>query len=113
MRPVLANTTGGLSGPAIKPLAIQMVNRVYRDVAKPAGIPLIGMGGVQTWRDAVEFHLAGATAIGVGTSLYADPTRPIQIAEGIAAYLARKGMKSVRELIGSLQIPSKAAVPPI
>lgn len=103
-RPVLANTTGGLSGPAIKPLALYMVHRVYREVAQTAGIPLIGMGGVQGWRDAVEFMLAGATAVGVGTALYADPTRPIQIAEGLAAYAAKRGLRAVRELTGALEV---------
>jgi len=79
-----------------------MAHRVYRDGAKPANIPLIGIGGIQTWRDAVEFHLAGATAVGIGTALYADPSRPLRITEGVAAYLAERGMHSVRELIGTL-----------
>ena len=72
-RPRLANVTGGLSGPAIKPIALHLVSRVYRTVAKHANIPIIGMGGMQTWQDAVEFLLAGATAIAVGTALFVDP----------------------------------------
>src|SRR4029077_13322600 len=66
-RPRLANVTGGLSGPAIKPIALHLVSRVYRTVAKAAGVPIVGMGGVQTWQDAVEFILAGATAVAAGT----------------------------------------------
>src|SRR5204863_7013813 len=65
-RPRLANVTGGLSGPAIKPIALHLVSRVYRNVARSAGVPIIGMGGIQYWRDAVEFILAGGGAIGVG-----------------------------------------------
>src|SRR5205085_12261353 len=71
-RPRLANVTGGLSGPAIKPIAVHMVSRVYRLVAKHAGVPIIGMGGVQTWQDAAEFVLAGASGIGIGTALFVD-----------------------------------------
>ena len=82
-RPRLANVTGGLSGPAIKPLALYNVHRVYRDVACAAGVPLIGMGGIQNAADAVEFLLAGASAVAVGTALFVDPTTPIQIAREI------------------------------
>lgn len=101
--PRLANRTGGLSGPAIKPLALHLVNRVHREVAGPANVPIIGMGGIQNWRDAVEFMLAGSTAVGVGTALFADPTTPIHVIEGIEAYLQRHGMKSATELIGALR----------
>src|SRR5277367_3100539 len=72
-RPRLANATGGLSGPAIRPIAVHMISRVYRSVAKSAGVPIIGMGGIQFWSDAVEFLLAGASAVGVGTALFVDP----------------------------------------
>lgn len=102
-RPILANVSGGLSGPAIKPVALFMVHRVYRQAARPAGVPLIGMGGVRTWRDAVEFMLAGATAVAVGTALFADPTTPLRICDGLRAYLARKGLPSARNLIGQLK----------
>jgi len=68
-RPRLANVTGGLSGPAIKPIALHLVSRVYRNVAKHAGVPIIGMGGVQYWQDAAEFILAGASAVAIGTAL--------------------------------------------
>lgn len=103
-RPMLANGTGGLSGPAIKPIAVQMVSRVYRTVGREAGVPIIGMGGVQCWEDAVEFMLAGATAVGVGTALFIDPTTPGKICEGLAAYLQRRGLTSVRELVGRLKM---------
>ena len=101
-RPVLANATGGLSGPAIRPLAIQLVHRVYRDVARPAGVPIIGMGGIANWRDAVEFMLAGATAVSVGTALFVNPTVPLQIIDGLNSYLQKNGMSSVSELVGGL-----------
>jgi dihydroorotate dehydrogenase (NAD+) catalytic subunit len=102
-KPILANRTGGLSGPAIKPVALSMVNRVYTQVARDAGIPIIGMGGVSNWRDAVEFHLAGATAIAVGTALFVDPTIPLKICEGLTAYLKSRGLTSISELIGQLK----------
>jgi dihydroorotate dehydrogenase (NAD+) catalytic subunit len=102
-RPILANRTGGLSGPAIKPLALNLVNRVYREVAGPAGIPIIGMGGIRAWRDAVEFILAGSTAVGIGTALFIDPTTPIKVLEGLTDYLRRHKLSSVTQLVGRLQ----------
>ena len=104
-RPVLANGTGGLSGPAIKPIAVYMVNRVYTQVAKAHNIPIIGMGGIQRWQDGVEFLLAGATGLAVGTALFVNPNAPLEIAEGIKAYLQRKGKSSVQEIIGTLGAP--------
>jgi len=103
-RPILANNTGGLSGPAIHPVAVYMVHQVYTKVARPAGIPLIAMGGVQHWRDAVEFLLAGATGIAVGTALFTDPACLLRIRDGIAAYLADQGAASVGEIVGALQL---------
>ena len=79
--PILANRCGGLSGPAVKPVALYMVHQVYTKVAKKAGVPLIGMGGICDWRDAVEFLLAGATAVAVGTALFVDPRSPDQICD--------------------------------
>jgi len=102
-RPMLANVCGGLSGPAVKPVALWMVHRVYRDVAQPAGVPLIGMGGIRTWRDVVEFLLAGATAVAVGTALFVDPTVPIALCNGLADHLQRHGLTSPRQLVGGLQ----------
>src|SRR5438477_5139007 len=82
-RPRLANVTGGLSGPAIKPIALHMVSRVYRQVARSAGVPIVGMGGVQYWQDAVEFILAGASAVAIGTALFVDPDSPVKICQGL------------------------------
>ncbi|MBN1436656.1 MAG: dihydroorotate dehydrogenase [Sedimentisphaerales bacterium] len=102
-RPVLANRTGGLSGPAIKPVAVHMVERVYREVAGPAKVPIIGLGGIACALDALEFIIAGASAVGVGTAVLTNPPALIEVIEGIEAYLARHGMSSVAELVGSLQ----------
>lgn len=101
-RPVLANVTGGLSGPAIRPIAVHMVHRVYTQVAKPAGVPIIGMGGIQYANDALEFLLAGATGLAIGTALFIDPASPLRIRDGIADYLRRHGFSSIRDIIGAL-----------
>jgi dihydroorotate dehydrogenase (NAD+) catalytic subunit len=105
-RPRLANVTGGLSGPAIKPIAVHLVSRVYRTIAKSAGVPIIGMGGVQTWQDAVEFILAGASAIGIGTALFVDPATPNKICDGLSQYLQKMNVDHLGDLVGSLQLPS-------
>jgi dihydroorotate dehydrogenase (NAD+) catalytic subunit len=105
-RPMLANGTGGLSGPAIKPIAVFLTHRVYTEVAKKHNIPIIGMGGIQRWQDAVEFLLAGATGLAVGTALFLDPNIPVQIVEGLKGYLARKGKTDIHEIIGALQSPA-------
>ncbi len=102
-RPILGNRIGGLSGPAIKPVALFMVHRVYTEVARKANVPIIAMGGISTWRDAIEFLLAGATGLAVGTALFVDPRTPIHICEGLSDFLARKGLSSMRELIGRLE----------
>jgi len=102
-RPILANRTGGLSGPAIKPMAVNLVNRVYTAVAKDAGVPIIGMGGIQCWQDAVEFILAGASAVSIGTALFVDPTTPQQITDGLSGYLVRSGFSSLSELVGQVR----------
>jgi len=102
-RPVLANVTGGLSGPAIRPIAVYMVHRVYSEVAKKAGVPIIGMGGIQYARDAIEFLLAGATALAVGTALFIDPACLTSIRQGIIDYLRRNNHTSIGEIIGALQ----------
>ncbi|HNQ22003.1 MAG TPA: dihydroorotate dehydrogenase [Phycisphaerae bacterium] len=100
--PILANRCGGLSGPAIKPVALAMVHRVYTRVARDASVPVIGMGGVTTWQDVVEFLLAGATAVAVGTALFVNPAVPKTLCAGLREYVDRKGLRSVRELIGRL-----------
>lgn len=102
-RCVLANGTGGLSGPAIHPIAVYMIHRVYTEVARHAGVPIIGMGGIQYARDAVEFLLAGATGLAVGTAMFVDPTCIVRIRDGIADYLTRHGHRSITEIIGALQ----------
>ena len=100
---VLANHTGGLSGPAIKPMAIYMVNKVYNEVARERGIPIMGLGGIRTASDAIEFMLAGATAIGVGTANFVDPACSAKIVDGLRKYCQRKGIARITELIGSLE----------
>lgn len=110
-RPRLANATGGLSGPAIRPIAVHMVSRVYRAVAKSAGVPIIGMGGVQFWSDAVEFLLAGASAIGVGTALFLDPAAPNKILQGSLDYMERAGINRMTDIIGALQFPGDPPTP--
>ncbi len=104
-RPRLANVTGGLSGPAIKPIALHLVSRVYRTVAKSAGIPIIGMGGVQFWQDAVEFILAGASAVAVGTALFVNPAAPNEICDGLRAFMQKEGIGRLIDLIGALELP--------
>jgi dihydroorotate dehydrogenase (NAD+) catalytic subunit len=102
-RPILANRTGGLSGPAVRPVAVHMVHRVYTRVAREAGVPIIGMGGIQFAHDAVEFLLAGATALAVGTALFVDPGCVAGIREGLADYLRRHGFGSVGQIVGALE----------
>jgi dihydroorotate dehydrogenase (NAD+) catalytic subunit len=97
-KPVLSTITGGLSGPCIKPVALRMVYQTFRAVK----IPVIGLGGITNWQDAIEFILAGATAIQIGTYNFIDPTISVKIGEGINSYLDRNGFRSVRELIGAM-----------
>lgn len=104
-RPRLGIGSGGVSGPGIRPMAVHLVHQVYRDVARQAGVPIIGMGGVQNWQHAVEMMLAGATAVGVGTELFIDPTAPHRIVAGLRQYLAARGLSSVRALIGQVRPP--------
>lgn len=99
-RPVLSTVTGGLSGPCIKPIALRMVWQV----AQAVRIPVIGLGGIMNAADAIEFLLAGATAVQVGTANFIDPLVTIKIIDGIKDYLERHKMNSVRELIGGLQM---------
>ncbi len=99
-RPVLANITGGLSGPAIKPIALRMVWQVSRAVK----IPVIGIGGIMTATDALEFLLAGATAVQVGTASFLDPGTAGRIVQEMEEYLVSEGISDVRELIGALKV---------
>lgn len=100
-RPQLGNNQGGLSGPAIKPVALLKVHQVYQ-VAYPHGVPIIGQGGVRTAGDAIEFLLAGASAVGVGTALFYDPLVCPKINAGLLEYLVRHDLGSVTELTGQL-----------
>lgn len=101
-KPVLANRTGGLSGPAIKPIAVYLVNKVYNEVAKDAGIPILGMGGICTASDALEFMIAGATAVAIGTATFVYPDTAENVISGMEDYCNRNGISSISELIGSL-----------
>lgn len=98
-KPKLSTITGGLSGPAVKPVALRMVWQVARAVK----IPVIGIGGISCWQDAAEFLLAGASAVQVGTANFIDPLTPLKIIDGLAQYLQEKGLKKVTELIGGLR----------
>jgi dihydroorotate dehydrogenase (NAD+) catalytic subunit len=102
-RPVIGNIQGGLSGPAIKPIALLKVHQVS-EVARPHNVPIIGQGGICSANDALEFIIAGATAVGIGTALFYDPLVCPKVNAGIAAYLEANGMGSVAELVGSLDV---------
>jgi dihydroorotate dehydrogenase (NAD+) catalytic subunit len=101
-KPIIDNVRGGLSGPAIKPIALLKVNQVY-EVAGPKNIPIIGQGGITTPKDALEFLIAGATTVGVGTALFYDPLICKKINAGISDYLKRHDFNSLSELIGSMK----------
>ena len=102
-KPFIDNVRGGLSGPAIKPIALLKVQQVY-EVAGPKNIPIIGQGGIVSAEDALEFIIAGATTVGVGTALFYDPMACTKVNTGISEYLARHDIASVSELIGSLKL---------
>ncbi len=97
-KPVLGNVTGGLTGPAVKPLALKMV----WDVCRAVKIPVVGMGGIMSASDAIEFLLAGAKAIAVGTAVFSNPDVPGEIVEGIEDYLVQNGFESVSQIVGNL-----------
>ena len=99
-KPVLSTITGGLSGPCVKPIALRMVWQTYKAVK----IPIIGLGGISNWKDAVEFMLAGATAIQIGTYNFIDPAVSVKVIDGINEYCDRHGFKSVSELTGALEL---------
>ncbi|MEM1010979.1 MAG: dihydroorotate dehydrogenase [Planctomycetota bacterium] len=111
-KPRLANVTGGLSGPAIKPIALHLVSRVYRNVTRHNGVPIVGMGGVQTWMDAAEFVLAGASAVAIGTALFVDPSTPEQIAKGLAEWCERQEVAKLSDLVGALELPDDQPAEP-
>ncbi|MCH5202174.1 MAG: dihydroorotate dehydrogenase [Oscillospiraceae bacterium] len=97
-RPVIHNNTGGLSGPAVFPVAVRMVWQV----ANAVNIPIIGMGGISKWQDAVEMLMAGATALQIGTCMFTDPYAPVKITEGLSEYMDKNGIKSLGEITGSV-----------
>jgi len=99
-KPKLANVTGGLTGPSIKPIAIKLVWEAFKAVK----IPIIGMGGIHTASDAIEFMMAGATAVAVGTANFYEPRTALQVIDGIREFMERKGLKDVREITGSFQL---------
>ena len=101
-RPVLANVTGGLSGPAIHPIAVKLVY----EAAKAVKIPVIGMGGIREAADAIEFLIAGARAVAVGTANFTDPATALRVADGIRGFLARKKLASVSDLVGTVKVGS-------
>jgi dihydroorotate dehydrogenase (NAD+) catalytic subunit len=103
-RPRLGNVTGGLSGPAIHPIAVKLVHDVYRALARDTSTPIVGIGGVLRWEHAAEFILAGADAVEIGTGLFADPRCPIKVARGLEAWVRRQGASSVRELVGQVRL---------
>lgn len=98
-RPIIRNNTGGLSGPAVLPVALRMVWQTAQKVK----IPIVGLGGISTWQNAVEMLLAGATALQIGTVLFTDPYTPIKIAEGLAGYMERNGIRDLSELTGGVR----------
>jgi dihydroorotate dehydrogenase (NAD+) catalytic subunit len=100
-QPRIGNVTGGLSGPAIRPVAVRMVWQVARAVR----LPIIGMGGIVTAEDALEFIIAGAAAVAVGTANFIDPAAAVKVIEGLERYCMTNGMLDIRQVIGSLQVP--------
>ncbi len=101
-RTKLSRGVGGLSGPAIHHMAVRMVHEVYTQVAADSNTPIIGLGGVMDWRDAAELILAGATLVGMGTALFADPSGPTTVAADLDRWVARQGVASVSELVGAV-----------
>ena len=99
-RPTLGNVTGGLSGSAVKPVAVRMVWQV----ANAVDVPIIGMGGIRSVEDAVEFFLAGADVIAVGTANFSDPSITMKIADGLESYLKTRGLKNISELVGKVKV---------
>ena len=99
-RPILANNMGGLSGPAVKPVAIRMVHQVYNAV----NIPIIGMGGVMSGADVIEFMLAGAKLVALGTGMFAKPDLILDVKRDIEAYMSRFGIEDINDIVGAVQL---------
>jgi dihydroorotate dehydrogenase (NAD+) catalytic subunit len=107
-RPLINTLRGGLSGPAIKPIAL----RIVFDVARKVGLPVIGVGGIETATDVVEFLLAGASAVQIGTALFRDPATPERLLDGLETYLRESGTARVMDLVGALELPAPKPAPP-
>ena len=105
--PRLSNVTGGLSGPAVHPIAVKLVHDAYRGVCKATNTPIVGLGGVMNWEDAAEFVLAGASAVGIGTALFVDPRAPKKIAQGLSKWVSDQGAKNISELVGAVKLPGR------
>lgn len=103
-RPRIATVTGGLSGPAVKPVALRMVWQVHRALPR---VPLVGIGGIMTAEDAVEFMLCGASAVQLGTANYVNPKAPLEVLSGLRRYLSGRGLKGPRGLVGKLEVPRR------
>jgi len=99
-RPKLRNVTGGLSGPAIRPVAVRIVHQVHKKV----GLPIIGMGGIMSAEDAIEFIIAGATAVSIGTANFVDPTAATDVLDGLESYLAENAIGDIRQLVGRVEL---------
>lgn len=104
-KPIIGNDQGGLSGPAIKPIALLKVHQVYQ-VSKHHNVPIIGQGGIMTANDAIEFIIAGATTVGIGTALFYDPLVCPKINDGISQYLTNNNLHNINELVGTLELNS-------
>jgi len=107
-KPILPRGVGGLSGPAVKPVAVYCVWRVYHEVARAAKVPIIGIGGTQFWQDALELILAGATAVALGTVMYVNPNAPVEILAGLDDYCRRHKVARLTDLIGTAEPPRVA-----
>ena len=103
-KPKLANVTGGLSGPAVHPVVVRHIYEVYRKVTREKGVPILGLGGVCNWEDAAEFVLAGASAVQVGTMLFADAAAPRRIARGLAKWCSQQGAADISSLVGTVAV---------
>lgn len=96
-KPVLGNTFGGFSGPAVKPVALRMVYQVYKNV----NIPIVGMGGISSTEDAIEFMMAGATMVSLGTGLFSNPILPVEIKDGLEKFCEENGLENIQEIVGA------------
>lgn len=100
-RPRLANGAGGLSGPAVHPIIVRLIHLAWTGAARETNVPIVGIGGVSSWRDAAEFILAGATAVEIGTALFADPRAPGRIVKGLERWVRRQGAANIADLVGA------------